>query len=196
MCYCDSPQLLLRRECGEGAGHHRAGIFARAAPPCYHSLYHLLTSPQGALRLRKWFRWTFLLHHLHHDTNLPHAPRLAIRRGHTAVSHEPRAPVEQRDQNLPSHCAANEIPPVWNAQHDAGAPSQCWCRGWVIEGRLHWNLHQGGTVLFCKQLDGDHNLALKTQPGNATFSTMKELSKMLRSKPGPSWRNIRQLSPG
>jgi hypothetical protein len=58
--------------------------------------------------------------------------------------------------------------------------------GWVFEGRVHSHLHQGGTVLFCKQLDGDHKLALKVQPGNATFSTMKELSKIPRSKPGSS----------
>jgi hypothetical protein len=50
--------------------------------------------------------------------------------------------------------------------------------GWVFEGRVHWFLHQGGIILFGHQLDEDQKLALEMKPGNATFSTMQDLSNI------------------
>jgi hypothetical protein len=43
--------------------------------------------------------------------------------------------------------------------------------GWVFEGRLgrvHWFLHQGGIILFGKQMDGDQKLALEMKPPMGT----------------------------
>jgi hypothetical protein len=55
--------------------------------------------------------------------------------------------------------------------------------GWVFEGRVHWLLHDGATLL-CREMktNGHGTLTIKIKQGKQTFSSLRQLSDLLRLK--------------
>jgi hypothetical protein len=54
--------------------------------------------------------------------------------------------------------------------------------GWVFEGRVHWLLHDGYTLL-CREMKNNGTLTIKIKQGKQTFSSLRQLSDRLRLKP-------------
>ncbi|KAA8914385.1 hypothetical protein FN846DRAFT_915770 [Sphaerosporella brunnea] len=57
--------------------------------------------------------------------------------------------------------------------------------GWVFEGRVHWYLEHGA-FLQCRALDGGADRAFDVSGKQKSFSTIQQLSRMIRIKAGSS----------